>query len=77
MDLNEKKPFLICIEETLRRKIIVRADSEQEALRIADTLYIDQGEIVLDADDFCDNSVVCEGVADKFELAIYNEYKEV
>lgn len=72
--MSEKKSYVICIEEILRRHIIIRASDEQEALRVADVLYTDKGEIVLDADDYYDNNILCEGVANEIGMELYVEY---
>ncbi len=47
------------IKETLSRLVSIKANSEEEASRYLDSLYIDKGEIVLDADDYHgDNEII-------------------
>ena len=49
--------YLVKIEETLAKHVIVEAESLDEAVTIAEDAYIN-GNIKLDYDDFCDTDVV-------------------
>lgn len=49
--------YLVKIEETLAKHVIVEAESLDEAVTIAEDAYIN-GNIQLDYDDFCDTDVV-------------------
>lgn len=44
------KQYEVSIEETLRRKIFVNAESEEEAWQIADKAYNEEKEVLTDKD---------------------------
>ena len=45
--------YIIKIEETLAKCVIVEARNPDEAVKIAEDAYVD-GKVVLDYDDFCE-----------------------
>lgn len=71
--MEEMKPYVICIEEKLRRHIIIHSKNQIEAMRIADQAYR-SGGVILDADDFDEMSMECTGVAKEEELKLYAQY---
>ena len=74
MEMNELKPYVIRIEETLSRNIIIRAENEEDALMKADVVYRTNGDVILTADDYSDNEVYCKGEATEDDLRLYTEY---
>ncbi len=50
------KEFTIEITETLSKSVVIKADSEEEAIEKAKYLYNIE-EIVLDSDDFIDKEI--------------------
>lgn len=48
--------YEISIKEVLQRKVCVEADSSEEALSLVEKLY-DDGEIVLDSEDYTPGTV--------------------
>lgn len=49
--------YLIKIEETLAKHVIVEAESPDDAITIVEDAYIN-GKVELDYNDFCDTDVV-------------------
>lgn len=67
----EEKYYLVTIEETLSRTVKVKANSLGEAARKIEDIYY-YGDIVLDADDFCDKEITAREVTDE-DLSLYEE----
>lgn len=53
------KQYEVSIEETLRRKIFVNAESEEEAWQIADKSYNEEKEVLTD-EDFVEYNIYVE-----------------
>ena len=53
------KQYEVSIEETLRRKIFVNAESEEEAWQIADEVYNEEKEVLTD-EDFVEYNIYVE-----------------
>ena len=53
------KQYEVSIEETLRRKIFVNAESEEEAGQIADEAYNEEKEVLTD-EDFVEYNIYVE-----------------
>ena len=53
-----EKVFAILIEETLSKEVAVRASSLKEALDKVRKAYTEDGEILLDAGDYCDSEIL-------------------
>ena len=64
--------YLVKIEETLAKHVIVEAESLDEAVTIAEDAYIN-GNIKLDYDDFCDTDVTYAREASKEDKKYYEE----
>ena len=64
--------YLVKIEETLAKHVIVEAESLDEAVTIAEDAYIN-GNIQLDYDDFCDTDVVYVREASEEDKKYYEE----
>ena len=64
--------YLVKIEETLAKHVIVEAESLDEAVTIAEDAYIN-GNIKLDYDDFCDTDVVYVREASEEDKKYYEE----
>ena len=64
--------YLVKIEETLAKHVIVDAESLDEAVTIAEDAYIN-GNIQLDYDDFCDTDVVYVREASEEDKKYYEE----
>lgn len=55
--------YLMCVEEILRRHVIVEAENANEAREIVYDKYSNKGEIVLDYDDLTDSKIEFARVA--------------
>ena len=64
--------YLVKIEETLAKHVIVEAESLDEAVTIAEDAYIN-GNIKLDYDDFCDTDVVYVREAKDWDKKYFEE----
>lgn len=53
------KQYEVSIEETLRRKIFVNAENEEEAWQIADEAYNEEKEVLTD-EDFVEYNIYVE-----------------
>lgn len=53
------KQYEVSIEETLRRKIFVNAESEEEAWQIVDEAYNEEKEVLTD-EDFVEYNIYVE-----------------
>ena len=53
------KQYEVSIEETLRRKIFINAESEEEAWQIADKAYNEEKEVLTD-EDFVEYNIYVE-----------------
>ena len=53
------KQYEVSIEETLRRKIFVNAESEEEAWQMADEAYNEEKEVLTD-EDFVEYNIYVE-----------------
>lgn len=63
--------YLMCVEEILRRYVIVEAENTDEALEIIDDKYNNKGEIVLDYDDLADSKIEFARVARESDEPYY------
>ena len=67
--------YVVKVEETLVRHYVVEAEDEQEAERMLQEAY-DNGWVTLDYDDYSESTVVCEGVAKKNHIELYDEWED-
>lgn len=64
--------YVVQIEETLAKHVIVEAKNPDEAVNIAESAY-QNGNIQLDYDDFCNTDIRWAGVADEEDIKWYEE----
>ena len=64
--------YVVRIEETLAKHVIVEADNADDAVNIAEIVY-QNGNIILDYDDFCDIFIRWEMEADEEDIKWYEE----
>lgn len=69
------KEIFVTITETLEKKVPVMANDEEEALAIVKNLYGNQGEIILDYDDYNGENAVYVGISPQKEL--YTKYQVI
>ena len=67
--------FLVSIEETLSRLVVVEADNGTEAEHIVRDKY-NACDIVLDSNDFSDVEIMCIKKASASEVTYYEELEE-
>lgn len=65
--------YLVTIKETLGRAVCVEASSEYEAMNKVQRAY-DEGEIVLDADDFIQKEIQID---DTIKVSAYNLFPKL
>ena len=64
--------YVVRIEETLAKHVIVEANNADDAVNIAEIAY-QNGNIELDYDDFCNTDIRWEGEADEEDIKWYEE----
>ena len=64
--------YVVRIEETLVKHVIVEADNADDAVNIAEIAY-QNGNIILEYDDFYDTDIRWVRVADKEDIKWYEE----
>ena len=64
--------YVVRIEETLAKHVIVEADNADDAVNIAEIAY-QNGNIILEYDDFYDTYIRWVRVADKEDIKWYEE----
>lgn len=64
--------YVVRIEETLAKHVIVEADNADDAVNIAEIAY-QNGNIILEYDDFYDTDIRWVRVADKEYIKWYEE----
>ena len=64
--------YVVRIEETLVKHVIVEADNADDAVNIAEIAY-QNGNIILEYDDFYDTDIRWAGVADEEDIKWYEE----
>lgn len=64
--------YVVQIEETLAKHVIVEAKNPDEAVNIAESAY-QNGNIILEYDDFYDTDIRWAGVADEEDIKWYEE----
>lgn len=64
--------YVVRIEETLAKHVIVEADNADDAVNIAEIAY-QNGNIILEYDDFYDTDIRWAGVADEEDIKWYEE----
>ena len=64
--------YVVRIEETLAKHVIVEADNADDAVNIAEIAY-QNGNIILEYDDFYDTDIKWVRVADKEDIKWYEE----
>ena len=64
--------YVVRIEETLVKHVIVEADNADDAVNIAESAY-QNGNIELDYDDFCDTDIRWTREADEEDIRWYEE----
>ena len=64
--------YVVRIEETLAKHVIVEADNADDAVNIAEIAY-QNGNIILEYDDFYDTDIRWVRVADKEDIKWYEE----
>lgn len=64
--------YVVRIEETLVKHVIIEADNADDAVNIAEIAY-QNGNIILEYDDFYDTDIRWAGVADEEDIKWYEE----
>ena len=64
--------YVVRIEETLAKHVIVEADNADDAVNIAEIAY-QNGNIILEYDDFYDTDIRWVRVADEEDIKWYEE----
>ena len=64
--------YVVRIEETLAKHVIVEADNADDAINIAESAY-QNGNIILEYDDFYDTDIRWVRVADEEDIKWYEE----
>ncbi len=73
--MNEKKPYVVDIQEHYHRSVVVWAENEKQAACTVDSLC-DCGEIDLERNCYAGRDVDVQGVAEKSSLAMFGQYSE-
>lgn len=75
MDTNNKKPYIVCIQEHYHKSVVVWAEDEGKAAAIADSLC-DCGEIDLERNCYAGRDVDVQGVAGEDDLHEFDKYED-
>lgn len=71
--MTELKPYIVEIEETFRRKVIIWAKDTGDAAALAEELC-DSGDIDMERNCYDGRIAVTSGIADEDELDEYDQY---
>lgn len=75
MDNNNKKPYIVNIQEHYYTSVVVWAEDEGKAAAIADSLC-DRGEIDMERNCYAGWDVYVQGVAGEDDLYELDEYED-
>ena len=66
--------YLVTIEETLSKTVLIEAESEEEAVDIVEDKYR-KAEIILDCENFCDKEITARLSTRDDDVSLYEEVK--
>ena len=66
--------YLVTIEETLSKTVLIEASSEEEAVDIVEDKYR-KAEIILDCENFCDKKIAARLSTHDDDVSLYEEIK--
>ena len=66
--------YLVTIEETLSKTVLIEAGSEEEAVDIVEDKYR-KAEIILDCEKFCDKEITARLSTHDDDVSLYEEVK--
>lgn len=66
--------YLVTIEETLSKTVLIEAGSEEEAVDIVEDKYR-KAEIILDCENFCDKEITARSSTHDDDVSLYEEVK--
>ena len=66
--------YLVTIEETLSKTVLVEANSEEEAVDIVEDKYR-HADIILDSENFCDKEITAKLSTHDDDISLYDEVK--
>lgn len=66
--------YLVTIEETLSKTVLIEAGSEEEAVDIVEDKYR-KAEIILDCENFCDKEITARLSTHDDDVSLYEEVK--
>lgn len=66
--------YLVTIEETLSKTVLIEAESEEEAVDIVEDKYR-KAEIILDCENFCDKEITARLSTHDDDVSLYEEVK--
>lgn len=66
--------YLVTIEETLSKTVLIEASSEEEAVDIVEDKYR-KAEIILDCENFCDKEITARLSTHDDDVSLYEEVK--
>lgn len=66
--------YLVTIEETLSKTVLIEAGSEEEAVDIVENKYR-KAEIILNCENFCDKEITARLSTHDDDVSLYEEVK--
>lgn len=66
--------YLVTIEETLSKTVLIEAGSEEEAVDIVEDKYR-KAEIILNCENFCDKEITARLSTHDDDVSLYEEVK--
>lgn len=66
--------YLVTIEETLSKTVLIEAESKEEAVDIVEDKYR-KAEIILDCENFCDKEITARLSTHDDDVSLYEEVK--
>ena len=66
--------YLVTIEETLSKTVLIEAGSEEEAVDIVEDKY-KKADIILDSTNFCDKEITAKLSTHNDDISLYEEIK--
>lgn len=66
--------YLVTIEETLSKTVLIEASSEEEAVNIVEDKYR-RAEIILDCENFCNKEITARLSTHDDDVSLYEEVK--
>lgn len=64
--------YLVTIEETLSKTVLIEAESEEEAVDIVEDKYRN-ADIILDSENFCDKEITARLSTHDDDISLYEE----